>query len=102
MDLYVLSQLYRAISVDNLLDFAYLRVNTCEYAMLRAAKKSPPAVREGRQGRPQTIWFTDQQAEALESLSHKKRVTKTTLVRFAVDEMLKGFYTGQLKLPGID
>jgi len=86
-----------------LLDFVYLRVNTCVYAMRRAAKKSQPVVHvRGRQGQPQTIWFTDEQAEALESLSHNRKVTKTTLVRFAVDEMLKGFYTGQLKLPGID
>lgn len=70
--------------------------------MQRASKKSRSVVREGRQGKPQTIWFTDQQSEALESLSQKRKITRTTLVKFAVDEMLKGFYTGQLKLPGID
>lgn len=53
----------------------------------------------GRQGKPQTIWFSNDQSQALDSLSRERRVTKTTLIKFAVDEMLKGLQSGQLKLP---
>jgi len=80
----------------------FTREYLCVHLMPRATTKRGRTVPEGRSGKPQTIWFTDQQAEALESLSGNRKVTKTTLVRFAVDEMLKGFYAGQLKLPGID
>lgn len=62
-------------------------------------RQSRQPVQEGRRGKPQTIWFSDDQSQALESLSLERRVSKTTLVKFAVDEMLKALQSGQLKLP---
>lgn len=62
-------------------------------------RKRKQNINFGRQGKPQTIWFSNDQSQALDSLSRERRVTKTTLVKFAVDEMLKGLQSGQLKLP---
>lgn len=52
-----------------------------------------------RSGRPHTIYFTDQQTYALDSLASERRVTKTQLVKFAVDLMLDRMRHGQLELP---
>lgn len=55
--------------------------------------------RSSRSGKPHTIYFTPEQALALEALAAQRRITKTELVKFAVDQMLDRIINGQLQLP---
>jgi hypothetical protein len=59
----------------------------------------PKASRSKRRGTPFTVYFDAETWEALCSLARQRRVTKTALIKFSVDEMLKGLQSGQLKLP---
>ena len=58
----------------------------------RAAKRT-------RRGVPLTMYFPDEQAKALHEVARQRHVTKVTLVRFAVDELLARLKSGQLQLP---
>jgi hypothetical protein len=55
--------------------------------------------RSSRSGKPHTIYFTPEQTIALDSLAARRRITKTELVKFAVDQMLDRIINGQLQLP---
>ncbi len=84
------------------LTWEYLRVNTCNHILEAVANKKRRrgrAERGGRRGKPLTIYFTDEQANGLRSLAQERHISKTALVKFAVDEMLRGLQSGQLELP---
>jgi hypothetical protein len=53
----------------------------------------------GRQGTPLTVYFTKEQANQLSFVSRERHVAKSTLVRFAVEQLLNQLTSGQLELP---
>jgi len=52
-----------------------------------------------RSGVPFTMYFSTEQAQALALLSRDRRVSKSTLVRYAVERLLDDLASGQLDLP---
>jgi hypothetical protein len=53
----------------------------------------------GRKGVPFTMYFSVEQAEQLAAISRDRRVSKSTVVRFAVERLIEQLKSGQLKLP---
>lgn len=51
-----------------------------------------------RRGTPFTIYFEPQQMEALNALSKERHVSKATIVRLAVVQLLQQFESGQMLL----
>jgi hypothetical protein len=45
------------------------------------------------------VYFSQQQANELRSVSEKRRVAMADIVRFAVDRLLSDLRSGQLELP---
>jgi hypothetical protein len=52
-----------------------------------------------RKGVPFTMYFSADQAEALAAISRDRRVSKSTVVRYAVERLIEQLKSGQLKLP---
>ena len=52
-----------------------------------------------RKGVPFTVYFPEALAEALTFAADGRKVSKATLVRFAVERLLKQLEDGQLQLP---
>jgi len=52
-----------------------------------------------RRGVPFTIYFSVEQAQALASLSRDRRVSKSTILRFALERLFEQLKSGELKLP---
>jgi hypothetical protein len=52
-----------------------------------------------RSGVPFTMYFSTEQAEALATLSRALRVSKSTLVRYALERLLEQVANGQLVVP---
>lgn len=52
-----------------------------------------------RRGVPFTLYLSTSQANALSSISDRRQVPKSTLVRYAVERLLSDLENGQLKLP---
>jgi hypothetical protein len=52
-----------------------------------------------RKGVPFTMYFSPEQAEALAAVCRTRRVSKATLVRYAVERLLDQIESGQLQLP---
>lgn len=59
-------------------------------------KLDPESVRKGV---PFTMYFSVEQAEALAAISSERRVSKSTILRFALERLLEQLKSGQLKLP---
>lgn len=52
-----------------------------------------------RRGVPFTIYFSVEQAQALAALSRDRRVSKSTILRFALERLFDQLKNGELKLP---
>jgi hypothetical protein len=52
-----------------------------------------------RKGVPFTMYFSPEQALALATVCRNRRVSKATLVRYAVERLLEQIDRGQLELP---
>lgn len=52
-----------------------------------------------RKGVPFTVYFSPEQSRALATISRDRRVSKATVVRFAVERLLEQIENGQLELP---
>jgi hypothetical protein len=52
-----------------------------------------------RKGVPFTLYFTAEQTKALAEICRERRVSKATVVRFAVERLFEQIRTGQLDLP---
>jgi hypothetical protein len=52
-----------------------------------------------RRGVPFTLYLSASQANALSTISDRRQVPKSTLVRYAVERLLSDLENGQLKLP---
>jgi hypothetical protein len=61
-----------------------------------ASKLDPESIRKGV---PFTIYLTVEQAEALASVSQQRRVSKSTVIRFALERLLDQIAKGQLQGP---
>jgi len=59
-------------------------------------KLDPESVRRGV---PFTIYFSVEQAQALAALSSERRVSKSTILRFALERLFEQIKSGQLKFP---
>jgi hypothetical protein len=55
--------------------------------------------REGRKGVPFTMYFSPEQAEQLATISRDRRISKATVIRYAVERLLSQLADGQLDLP---
>jgi hypothetical protein len=65
-----------------------------------ADKNQPKSVQEAvRKGVPFTMYFSSEQAEALAAISRARRVSKSTVIRFAVERLIEQINNGQLDLP---
>jgi acyl-ACP thioesterase len=67
--------------------------------MANKRRKQKVVRKEVRSGTPLTIYFSTEQAEVLQSVAQERQVAKATLVRYAVDQLLRQFRSGQLQLP---
>lgn len=52
-----------------------------------------------RRGVPFTIYFSVEQAQSLATLSRERRVSKSTILRFALERLFEQLKSGELKLP---
>lgn len=52
-----------------------------------------------RRGVPFTIYFSVEQARDLAALSRERRVSKSTVLRFALERLFEQLKSGQLKFP---
>jgi len=52
-----------------------------------------------RKGVPFTMYFSPEQSKALAAISRDRRISKSTLVRYAVERLLEQLESGQLQLP---
>ena len=52
-----------------------------------------------RKGVPHTIYFSEELAAALNAAVQSRRVGKSTIIRIAVEQLLKKLESGQLELP---
>lgn len=52
-----------------------------------------------RRGVPFTIYFSVEQAQSLAALSRERRVSKSTILRFALERLFEQLKNGELKLP---
>jgi len=52
-----------------------------------------------RKGVPFTMYFTVEQAQELNVISRERRVSKSVILRFALERLLEQLKSGQLKLP---
>jgi hypothetical protein len=62
-------------------------------------KKDNATSKPKRSGVPFTLYLSDSQALALNHISDRRQVPKSTLVRFAVERLLIEIENGQLQLP---
>jgi hypothetical protein len=53
----------------------------------------------GRAGKPLVVYFPSAQASELRSVSEERHVPMATIVRFALDRLLRDLKHGQLELP---
>jgi predicted DNA-binding protein len=63
--------------------------------------QEPPLQEDGanRTGVPFTTYFSREQAQALTTMSRHRRISKSTLVRYAVEKLLEQLENGQFDLP---
>jgi hypothetical protein len=74
-------------------------VNTCNYTSMPEPSSMKLFSGVVRKGVPLTVYFSAEQAKAIATISCDRRVSKATLVRFAVERLLEEIEGGQLELP---
>lgn len=52
-----------------------------------------------RSGVPFILYLDEQQAAKLDGLAHERRLTKTAIIKFAIDKLFLDIQGGQLDLP---
>ena len=67
--------------------------------MTRTAAHPTEESKPKRKGVPHTIYFSEELAAALNEVVQRRRVGKSTIVRIAVEQLLKKLESGQLELP---
>jgi hypothetical protein len=67
---------------------------------MRRSTLSPKQMQRGkRSGIPLTVYLAEPQAAQLNELCKIRRVTKATIIRFAVEQLIVQLNDGQLELP---
>ena len=64
---------------------------------LSARPKGPE--KSKRSGVPHTVYFSEELTASLNAAARARRVGKSTIVRIAVEQLLKKLESGQLELP---
>lgn len=68
--------------------------------MARSNRSQKPGIKKPkRRGRPLVVYFSQEQAARLASLSQQRHVAKATIVRYAVDRLFVDIDNKQLDLP---
>jgi hypothetical protein len=67
--------------------------------MTRTAPHPTEEPKPRRKGVPHTIYFSEELSGALNEAVRTRRVGKSTIVRIAVEQLLKKLESGQLELP---
>jgi len=67
--------------------------------MTRTSSRPTEETKPKRKGVPHTIYFSEELAAALNEVVQTRRVGKSTIVRIAVEQLLKKLESGQLELP---
>jgi Ribbon-helix-helix protein, copG family len=57
------------------------------------------ASRQKRNGIPHTVYFSEELTAALNHAAQARRVGKSTIIRIAIEELLRKLDSGQLELP---
>jgi hypothetical protein len=52
-----------------------------------------------RNGIPHTVYFSEELTAALNAVSQSRRVGKSTIIRIAIEQLLRRLESGQLELP---
>jgi predicted DNA-binding protein len=63
----------------------------------RLAKSA--AQRQKRSGIPHTVYFSAELTAALNAVSQARRVGKSTIIRIAIEQLLRKLENGQVELP---
>ena len=67
--------------------------------MGRTSSGSQKPPKAARSGKPLVVYFSQSQADRLEEVASKRRVSKAEIVRVAVERLLDAMASGQLELP---
>ena len=67
--------------------------------MTRTVASASEEAKPKRKGVAHTIYFSEELAGALNEAVRTRRVGKSTIVRIAVEQLLKKLESGQLELP---
>jgi hypothetical protein len=73
----------------------YIRV----YHMVGTPKSKRRTRSNNRSGVPLVVYLEERQASKLDEVSRERRITKTAIVKFAVDRLFLDMSNGQLDLP---
>lgn len=80
-------------------DSARFDVYTCTVMHSTRSRSAPSRPRPRRSGKPLIVYFDDEQAERLRRVANGRHVSKATVVRVAVAQLLRQLDSGQLVLP---
>jgi hypothetical protein len=67
--------------------------------MYMSEQKHKPKLKPKRSGVPFTLYLSESQAISLRAISDRRKVPKSTLIRYAVERLLAELENGRLKLP---
>lgn len=73
----------------------YIRV----YCMTNTSKAKRHSRTGNRKGVPLVVYLDDRQNSKLVELKRERRLTKTAIVKFAIDKLFLDMQNGQLDLP---
>ena len=62
-------------------------------------QQTQDALKPKRSGVPHTVYFSDELTASLAAAAHARKVGKSTIVRIAVEQLLRKLESGQLELP---
>jgi len=66
--------------------------------MSEVANSGKP-IRQKRSGTPHTVYLSEDLTAALNAAARSRRVGKSTIVRIAIEQLLRRLESGQLDLP---
>lgn len=85
------------LKVLKLLD-CHMFTNVFTFTHVKNGDEQPAARKAVRRGTPFTVYFDLRQTEALNAVARDRHVSKATIIRLAVDQLLRQIEGGQLPL----
>ena len=67
--------------------------------MTDANAKAGAPPKQKRSGIPHTVYFSEELTAALNAAAQSRRVGKSTIIRIAIEQLLRRLESGQLDLP---